>query len=92
MVYGNSYKFIENNDEKALKYKNMLEDISKYYHENHTNVYIKEIERRLDTYIAYEFSKTYGNKEYLIESNFDNNKNNIHQFQVILHSILLLLN
>ena len=41
--------FIENNDEKALKYKNMLEDISKYYHENHDNVYVKELERRLDT-------------------------------------------
>lgn len=41
--------FIENNDEKALKYKEMLEDISNYYNENHTNVYIKEIERRLDT-------------------------------------------
>ena len=41
--------FIENDEEKALKYKEMLEDISKYYNENHSNVYLKEIERRLDT-------------------------------------------
>ena len=41
--------FIENDEEKGLKYKEMLEDISNYYNENHSNVYLKEIERRLDT-------------------------------------------
>ena len=38
--------------------------------------YILKIERRLDTYIAYEFSKQYGHKNYLIEDNFNNNKRN----------------
>lgn len=38
--------------------------------------YILLIERKIDTYIAYEFSKNYGNKDYLISENFNNiNKN-----------------
>jgi len=38
--------------------------------------YILLIERRIDTYIAYEFSKQYGHKNYLIPENFNNiNKN-----------------
>jgi len=28
------------------------------------------IERRIDTYIAYEFSKKYGHKNYLVHNNF----------------------
>ena len=36
------------------------------------------LERKLDTYIAYEFSKKYGHKDYLKEKNFENTqKNNI---------------
>lgn len=34
--------------------------------------YILKIERKIDTYIAYEFSKQYGNKDYLKVENFDN--------------------
>lgn len=34
------------------------------------------IERRMDTYIAYEFSKQYGYKNYLLENNFNNIKAN----------------
>ena len=38
--------------------------------------YILLIERKIDTYIAYEFSKNFGNKDYLISENFNNiNKN-----------------
>ncbi|MBO5349604.1 MAG: Abi family protein [Clostridia bacterium] len=38
--------------------------------------YILLIERRLNTYISYEFSKNYGHKNYLIPENFNNiNKN-----------------
>lgn len=35
--------------------------------------YILKIERRMDTYIAYEFSRQYGEKNYLIGTNFNNN-------------------
>lgn len=35
--------------------------------------YILKIERRMDTYIAYEFSKQYGEQNYLVVSNFNNN-------------------
>lgn len=38
--------------------------------------YILKIERRMDTYIAYEFSKQYGYKNYLLECNFNNTKSN----------------
>lgn len=34
--------------------------------------YILLIERKIDTYIAYEFSKNYGHKNYLIPENFNN--------------------
>lgn len=34
--------------------------------------YILLIERKIDTYIAYEFSKKYGHKDYLISENFNN--------------------
>lgn len=34
--------------------------------------YILKIERRMDTYIAYEFSEQYGEKNYLVGANFNN--------------------
>lgn len=80
----NGYKdlFVNKNSD-AEKYKEnvTLEEIYALYKfdsELRINLlrYILIIERRLDTYIAYEFSKAYGNKEYLTESNFDNNKRN----------------
>lgn len=38
--------------------------------------YILLIERKIDSYIAYEFSKNYGHKNYLVQKNFNNiNKN-----------------
>lgn len=45
--------------------------------------YILLIEKRIDTYIAYEFSKNYGHKDYLIPENFNNisrNKELINKF------------
>lgn len=45
--------------------------------------YILLIERKIDTYIAYEFSKNYGHKNYLIPENFNvsnKNKELIHKF------------
>ncbi len=45
--------------------------------------YILLIERKIDTYIAYEFSKNYGHKNYLIPENFNvsnKNKKLIHKF------------
>lgn len=80
----NGYKdlFIDNNSE-VEKYKEniTLEEIYALYNfdsELRINLlrYLLIIERRLDTYIAYEFSKVYGNKDYLIESNFNNDKKN----------------
>lgn len=38
--------------------------------------YILSLERKIDTYVAYEFSKQYGNKNYMIEANFNNTKAN----------------
>lgn len=38
--------------------------------------YILLIERKIDTYIAYEFSKEHGYKNYLISDNFDNSIKN----------------
>ena len=49
--------------------------------------YILIIERRLDTYIAYEFSKIYGNKEYLREQNFDNTKKNNYKVSNLITNI-----
>lgn len=46
------------------------------------------IERKIDTYIAYEFSKNYGHKNYLIPENFNNiskNKELISKFINDIH-------
>lgn len=50
--------------------------------------YILLIERRIDSYISYEFSKQYGHKNYLISNNFNyTNKtgNNIDKFIDTIH-------
>ncbi len=50
--------------------------------------YILLIERKIDTYIAYEFSKNYGHKNYLIPENFNNiskNKELISKFINDIH-------
>ena len=91
----NGYKdlFIDKSN-KTEKYKEnvTLEEIYALYNfdsELRINLlrYIFVIERRLDTYVAYEFSKIYGNKEYLSKSNFDENKNNYYKIANLIDNI-----
>jgi len=78
----NGYKdlFIKyiNDDEKYINNATLQEIFSLYNFDSELRInilrYILQIERRIDTYIAYEFSKQYGNKNYLKESNFSDNK------------------
>lgn len=78
----NGYKdlFIKyiNDEEKYINNATLEEIFSLYNFDSELRInilrYILKIERRIDTYIAYEFSKQYGNKNYLKESNFSDNK------------------
>lgn len=45
------------------------------------------LERKLDTYIAYEFSKKYGHKDYLKEKNFENTQKNNLRIAKLIHDI-----
>lgn len=91
----NGYKnmFLDNRCQKEKYIENVsLEEIYALYKfdsELRMNLlrYILIIERRLDTYISYEFSKIYGNKEYLIENNFDNNKKNNYKILSLIADI-----
>ncbi len=49
--------------------------------------YILLIERKIDTYIAYEFSKNYGHKNYLILENFNNIRKNKELINKFLNDI-----
>lgn len=51
--------------------------------------YILLIERKMDTYIAYEFSKNYGHKEYLIAENFNTIHKNKEQIDKFINDIHL---
>ncbi len=51
--------------------------------------YILLIERKIDTYIAYEFSKNYGHKDYLISENFNNISKNKELIDKFLNDISL---
>lgn len=51
--------------------------------------YILLIERRIDTYIAYEFSKEYGHKNYLIRENFNYNRKNSDKIDKFINDIRL---
>lgn len=77
----NGYKdlFIDNSSEDE-KYKNKttLEEIFSLYEFDSElrSIFLKYIlmvERRMNTYIAYEFSKKYGEQNYLITTNFNDN-------------------
>lgn len=91
----NGYKnmFLDNRYQKEKYIENVsLEEIYALYKfdgELRMNLlrYILIIERRLDTYISYEFSKVYGNKEYLIENNFNNNKKNNYKIVSLIADI-----
>lgn len=50
--------------------------------------YILIIERRMDTYIAYEFSKQYGYKNYLLEDNFNNTNANIENITKLISEVI----
>ncbi|MCI8999411.1 MAG: Abi family protein [Clostridia bacterium] len=51
--------------------------------------YILLIERKIDTYIAYEFSKEHGYKNYLISDNFEYSEKNRKKFDKFLKDINL---
>ena len=51
--------------------------------------YILLIENEIDTYIAYEFSKSYGHKDYLIPKNFNNSNSKIPLIEKFINDINL---
>ena len=91
----NGYKdlFVKNKDEnEEFKQNVRLEEIYTLYRfdiELRMNLfkYIISIERKIKTYIAYEFSENYGNKDYLIEDNFDNSQKNNIKIQNLISEI-----
>lgn len=96
----NGYKdlFIDENIEEE-KYKDgtSLEEIFALYKfdselRSTFLKYILMIERRMDTYIAYEFSKQYGENNYLIESNFNYNKINNSKIKGLIADINININ
>lgn len=80
----NGYKDLFINREQKIevfKENTTLEEIYSLYRcdsdlRMHFLKYILQIERKINTYIAYEFSKSYGHKNYLLEDNFDNTETN----------------
>lgn len=80
----NGYKDLfvnkNNNEEKYKKNVTLNEIYALYEFDSEIRMdflkYILKIERRIDTYIAYEFSKKYGHYNYLISDNFENTKSN----------------
>ena len=51
--------------------------------------YILLIENEIHTYIAYEFSKSYGHKDYLIPKNFNNSNSKIPLIEKFINDINL---
>lgn len=91
----NGYKdlFIKEIDGKEIYKDNVtLEEIYSLYKfdieiRTHFLKYILSLERRLDTYIAYEFSKNYGHKNYLLAENFNNTTNNSIRIEKLINDI-----
>lgn len=91
----NGYKdlFInKQEDEEKFKDNVSLEEIySLYTFDSNLRIiflkFILVIERKVDTYIAYEFSKTYGNKNYLVEDNFNNTDENNFRIRELITNI-----
>lgn len=80
--YKNLFIDYSSNEERYIEGSTLEEIYNLYEFDRKIRIifleYILLIERRVDTYIAYEFSKQYGHKDYLISNNFDyNQKNNI---------------
>lgn len=93
----NGYKdLFLNRKNKTEKFRNgtTLEEIySLYEFDRKIRIifleYILLIERKIDTYIAYEFSKNYGHKDYLIPENFNNISKNKELIDKFLNDINL---
>lgn len=51
--------------------------------------YLLLIENEIDTYIAYEFSKAYGHKNYLVYKNFNNSKSQISIIEKFINDVNL---
>lgn len=93
----NGYKdLFLNRKSKTEKFRNgtTLEEIySLYEFDRKIRIifleYILLIERKIDTYIAYEFSKNYGHKNYLILENFNNISKNKELIDKFLNDINL---
>ena len=91
----NGYKdlFIkEINDEEIYKDNVTLEEVYSLYKFDieiraHFLKHILSLERRLNTYIAYEFSKNYGHKDYLLAENFDNTTSNSTRITKLINDI-----
>lgn len=78
--YKNLFIDFSSNTEKYLEGTTIEEIYDLYEFDRKIRIifleYILLIERKIDTYIAYEFSKEHGYKDYLIPDNFDYNKKN----------------
>lgn len=93
----NGYKdlFLDKNSKTETYYKGTtLEEIySLYEFDRKIRIifleYILLIERKIDTYIAYEFSKNYGHRDYLIPENFNNISKNKELIDKFLNDISL---
>ena len=80
----NGYKNLfldETNKEEYIKNTRLQEIYFLYQFDKNIKInflkYLLLIENEIDTYIAYEFSKSYGHKDYLVLKNFNNsNKKN----------------
>ncbi len=93
----NGYKelFLNNQSRKEEYIKNTkIEEIYALYTfdkniKNNFLKYILLVENEIDTYIAYEFSKTYGHKKYLILQNFNSVNSNISLIEKFIKDINL---
>lgn len=54
--------------------------------------YILLIENKIDTYISYEFSKSYGHKNYLVSENFNNSSSQIPLIKKFIDDVNLEIN
>ena len=74
--YKDLFLDVTSKEEKYINNTRLEEIYALYkYDKNIKNIFLKyilQIENEVDTYVAYEFSKSYGHKNYLISKNFNN--------------------
>ena len=89
--YKNLFIDYSSNEERYIEGSTLEEIYNLYEFDRKIRIifleYILLIERRVDTYIAYEFSKQYGHKDYLISNNFDYNQKNNKMIDKLLNDI-----